>query len=300
MVTASFDVTVSRADVIAAYRLILGREPENEAVIAWHQRHSSNVAALRRTMLESAEFHLLVPGLRRSPHEGRVALGAPPLAIDTEANQAQLAAILEATATYWQLAGEILPYQSVLTRDEYRPENFPAAAEAFYLTGQDDAKIVEAALARAGRKPEEFRRCVEFGCGVGRVTGWLAFLFTEVVGVDISRAHLQLANEHLLGRGRGNFLLLQATPQAPHPIENGFDLWFSRLVLQHNPAPANLAILDRVFAGLAPRGIAIIGVPVYATGYSFAIDAYLATERGTAMEMHVTPQRAILDLARHH
>ncbi len=46
---------VTREDVVAAFRFILGREPEGEAVIESHQNIRS-VAALRETLLRSTEF----------------------------------------------------------------------------------------------------------------------------------------------------------------------------------------------------------------------------------------------------
>ena len=78
-----------------------------------------------------------------------------------------------------------------------------------------------------------------------------------------------------------------------HP-GTGYDLWYSRLVLQHNPPPVTLSILDRMFAGLAPRGLAVIHAPTYCIGYSFNIADYLAGKLGSEMEMHFTPQKPIL------
>lgn len=46
---------VTREDVIAAYRLILGRNPENEAVIGTHLGHA-NVSVLRDVFINSREF----------------------------------------------------------------------------------------------------------------------------------------------------------------------------------------------------------------------------------------------------
>jgi len=48
-------MTVSRDEVIWAYRLILGREPESEDVIRQHGA-AENLAALRRGLIDSAEF----------------------------------------------------------------------------------------------------------------------------------------------------------------------------------------------------------------------------------------------------
>ena len=43
-------------DVRAAYRLILGREPEDEEVVARHARQAASLADLMRAFLGSPEF----------------------------------------------------------------------------------------------------------------------------------------------------------------------------------------------------------------------------------------------------
>lgn len=52
---AAIGAGVSRADVVAAYRLILGREPESEEVILKHLGHTS-IESLRKVFLTSDEF----------------------------------------------------------------------------------------------------------------------------------------------------------------------------------------------------------------------------------------------------
>ena len=46
---------ISRDDVIAAYRLFLGRDPESEDVVAFHMKSPSR-EALSVTMMRSPEF----------------------------------------------------------------------------------------------------------------------------------------------------------------------------------------------------------------------------------------------------
>jgi hypothetical protein len=100
--------------------------------------------------------------------------------------------------------------------------------------------------------------------------------------------------------GHTNVSFLQVTPENLHP-GTGYDLWFSRLVLQHNPPPVTLAILDRMFAGLVQQGVAVIHVPTYYSGYSFNVSDYLADRLPPAhMRMHATPQKPILELAWRH
>lgn len=69
---------VSHEDVVNGYRLILGREPEDESVIEYHCAHA-DLMALRRALLESEEFRFLQaqPDGKRSDHVTWSALDTP-------------------------------------------------------------------------------------------------------------------------------------------------------------------------------------------------------------------------------
>jgi SAM-dependent methyltransferase len=204
------------------------------------------------------------------------------------------------TAAAWEAAGEAAPYHSVLTTDEYIPERFAENEISFFESGKDDLALILALLHRIGRPADGFRCCVEFGCGVGRVTARLAATFSTVLALDISRPHLRLAQRHLAELGFTNVSFRQVTPEDLHP-RTGYDLWFSRLVLQQNPPPVTLEILNRMFAGLVPGGVAVFHVPTYHNGYYFKIIDYLTDSLPPEnMHMHVTPQKPILELARRH
>ena len=229
-----------------------------------------------------------------------VLLTAPPQAIETAADPVTLRAMVAKTAAAWETVGETAPYHSVLTSDEYGPERFAENEIDFFESGKHDLALILALLHRIARPAEGFYRCLEFGCGVGRVTAQLAATFSEVLALDISRPHLRLAKGHLAELGHTNVSFLQVTPEDLHP-GTGYDLWFSRLVLQHNPPPVTLEILHRMFAGLVAGGVAIFHVPTYHNGYYFRITDYLADSLPPEnMHMHVTPQKPILELAWHH
>src|SRR5438445_8788800 len=58
---------ISIDDVKSAYRLILGREPENEEVVADHVRRHRSVAELRAKFLGSVEFRDQIRQLLANP-----------------------------------------------------------------------------------------------------------------------------------------------------------------------------------------------------------------------------------------
>ena len=47
---------ISREEVIAAYRLLLGREPESESVVTHYATEVADLRALRALFINSAEF----------------------------------------------------------------------------------------------------------------------------------------------------------------------------------------------------------------------------------------------------
>ncbi len=57
---------VTREEVVLAFRLLLGREPESEAAIEGH-RHLPGLAALRETIMRSAEYRHHAPPLAAEP-----------------------------------------------------------------------------------------------------------------------------------------------------------------------------------------------------------------------------------------
>jgi SAM-dependent methyltransferase len=282
----------TREDVIAAYRFILGREPESEEVIAKRVQAGVLVAELRGAMLRSEEFRKRHP----SPPPPPLPLAPPPLDIQVEAGPAEIAAMLARTGAVWARLGQEAPHWSVLTQDQYRPARIAETRAAFYATGERDRTLLRDMLARHGLAPAALPRVVEFGCGVGRVSLAIAQDFREVIACDISPSHLALGRRAASEAGRGNIAWFQSTVERPMP-GGRYDLWFSRLVLQHNPPPVMAWLLATAFARLAPGGVAIFQVPTHAVGYRFDAAAYLAGEPGRGMEMHVLPQAHIFRLA---
>jgi hypothetical protein len=76
-----------------------------------------------------------------------------------------------------------------------------------------------------------------------------------------------------------------------------FDVWFSYIVLQHNPPPVIAMVLRRALSMLAPGGVAIFQLPTHALGYRFDLAAYLAAPVSDAIEVHCLPQSVVFRLA---
>lgn len=286
-------ITLTEADVRACYRLLLGREPESEAVVATHLARSDSAATLLRRFTNSDEY----AARRQRDASQRHAFALPALPIELAASDEALGAMLDRTARAWDEAGRQAPHWSVLNQARFRPEEIGATVDAFYATGAEDARLVEGLLLRHGVAPGSLRHVLEFGCGVGRATLALARIFPWMTGCDISAPHLALAAAEARARVVDNLGWHQAGVTAPMP-GGGWDGWISRGVLQHNPPPVMAYLLRWGFAGLQPGGIAIFQVPTHQDGYGFAVGPYLASGPAKATEMHVLPQPTIFALAR--
>ena len=79
-----------------------------------------------------------------------------------------------------------------------RPMYSPAWFDAFAPNTDSASSLDVAAISRLCPR-SEFSRLLEIGCGTGRVTGPLASLGYDVIGLDISADALRLAERHAPG-----------------------------------------------------------------------------------------------------
>lgn len=288
---------ISSEAIVWAYRLFLGREPENQAIIDEKVARLSDLQAVRREFLQSEEFQRSYRGRRRPTMSGH----EPSMLIDATSSDEELQLILEHLHATWQYLGETEPYWSVLTVPKYRKENIQQTHESFYDSGQSSANQFFATLSRNGVDPATLTVCLEYGCGVGRVTYWLAQRFQTVYGYDISRPHLREAESFLNSKGLTNVALRQVRLVKDIQDFPQVDAIYSVLVLQHNPPPVISLILHEFMRALNPGGVAFFHVPTYRQGYGFFLQQYLqhdATQHND-MEMHVLPQRHIFEIVQH-
>jgi SAM-dependent methyltransferase len=275
-----------------AYRLILGREPENEAVLQSGLKYRS-FEAMRTAFLNSDEFRRKLAW--RPP---LVPLDAAPNEVEWQVDDTVAEALLAHVGATWTRLGQERPHWSVLSTDRFAPERIEATRATFYQSGTRDRDMLLAVLKRLGLEPASFPRLFEFGCGVARVTPFLAESFAEVVACDVSSSHIALARTRLAETDAGNVVVQLATAQ-DFGMTGGFDLWFSRLVLQHNPPPVMAMVLRRALGLLNPGGIAHFQVPTYARNYRFNVADYMAGLEAADgnIEMHVLPQQVIFEIA---
>ena len=298
---------ISNNDVKAAYRFILGREPESEQVVEDLANCHDTIATLRDDFLRSDEFTSRdVDVFAKTPRLSPTSFSPPRftqgrLAIDLDVAPETLAAMLRRVEATWEALGQHDPFWSVVTEDRYRTAAIANDQAAFFETGQQEVQAFQMAADRAGADLAALDTCLEFGCGVGRVTHALAPLFRTVLACDISRHHLRLAETTLAERQATGVALIHTGSMEALATLPRFDVLFSIIVLQHNPPPVAAFILGCLLDKLNPGGIAYVQVPIYRVCYAFDAAAYLQSEAGVPrMEMHVLPQHMLFKLFAEH
>ena len=285
---------LTRDEVTLAYRLILGREPESAEVVDRHLTNSGSLAELRNTFLLSAEFQELFPALLGG-HQLKKHMPAKEMSVDLHVTSDQMKQLLGHVTDQWSTLGVVDPFWSVLTHENYRKDRISSHIDAFYASGQAEINQFGGALARANISWGTPCSCLELGCGVGRVTLALAQRYSQVTGVDVSASHLKLAQEASAQRSIKGISWHHLTAIEELTRLGRFDVVYSRIVLQHNPPPIMLRLIEDMLWLLNPGGVAYFQLPTYKAGYRFKADEFLRAESMADMDMHYLPQAVVLE-----
>ena len=220
-----------------------------------------------------------------------------PRSVEVEVDDQTLDRLFSVVSQQWTVCGENRPHHSVLSSDEYLPQNLnESAIQSMYQSGADELALIKRLSERAGVDLSNKRRWLELGCGVGRVTVHLAKEFENVTAVDVSPGNLRHCIAMMTHLGIKNADLIQI--RHVRDIENlgTFDGFFSRIVLQHNPPPVQRFILDRILRSITHGGVACFQTVVGGKGYAYSAQLHLRGALSDDFEMHALPMRHIFEI----
>lgn len=294
----------------AMYRVFLLRDPDPTGLASAIQqlRSGRTYEELLNWCLRSNEFAAkyqrflrtyIGPQVALAPEQAAVPLrfvplDAPPMQVECQATVAELKELISRVGETWSSLGATRPYHSVLTGKNFLPENIDhEAIETFWATGSKEAARVGSILKKHGLHDTASKVCVEYGCGLGRITDPFANMFKQVYAYDISSKHLDKAKSKLK---YGNVEFKLCTRDLFGIGLQRCDVFYSNIVFQHNPPPLIRKLISMALEALKPDAIAIFQVPTYATGYCFRISEYLSCQKGDEMEMHFLPQSEVFTL----
>ena len=276
-------------DVRTVFRVMVKRAPDAKEVEAWSGK---TLHALRVHLAGSADFRHVLK--HTNIKFVGVHNGAPPNPIQMTGPPEQYDAMVARISQYWSGRGETDAEFSVITSAQFKPEKIEHTREQFYQLGVREFQLLSRYFERNGRSLTEVRTATDFGCGVARVTAQMAAHFNQTIGVDISPGHLRKAELRFqeLNLNNGRFIHISSLSDIDNLPET--DLFYSHIVLQHNPPPMSADILRRALAKVRKNGYALFQIPTFRENYGFSWEEYLKSE--PALEMHSLPQRYIFEI----
>lgn len=138
----------------------------------------------------------------------------------------------EKVESLYEGLGEKQALWAVMTYPEYKDDK---NLEEFFETGVAEIKLQMDRLNSLGITVQH-GSCLDFGCGVGRLTNALGAYFSEATGVDVSSTMVEKANQ-LKKLDHVKFVLNKR--QDLQCLEDqSFDFVYSNKTLQHIPYPA--------------------------------------------------------------
>ena len=132
-------------------------------------------------------------------------------------------------------------------------------ADEFFASGRAH---VEKLLRSLNETRASFKRdtCLDFGCGVGRLTMPLSRSFNRTIGVDIARSMIDLARRYHAASTQCEFLVNRGLDLRQFP-DATFDFVHSCLVLQHIPPDISLGYIAEFFRVCKPGGLVVFQLP---------------------------------------
>lgn len=297
----SAPISFSADDIVASlYRVVLGRDAETSGLRAHvASLETGGLDAKIREFINSAESSAIRNDRDCGFQDLNLSAG---MRIDASVGDDGLSALWDHVRGVWSAYGKNDALWSVISEDRFLASNNPNDDLVREFYGNTfDLRYLLAFLQRAGMAPSDFPVLAEYGCGVGRVTKWLAQDFAHIKAFDVSQPHLEAAARHTTSAGLSNIEYILVDDRAALAELRNIDLFYSFIVLQHNPPPIILDILAHAFAGLNENGVALFQVPVFAKDYAFRIGTYWQDVAALkTMEVHFVSQASIFELARQH
>ena len=158
----------------------------------------------------------------------------------------------------WEDLAELDALWAILSERQLRFDKWDE--RTFLLTGESEVKGLMEHMRRIGY-PKRWKAALDYGCGTGRITRWLARYFEECYGVDVSAKMLEKARQMNHDVPNCSFLLNNEPGLRMFPDQH-FDLVYCKLVLQHFPTRKLIEqCITELCKTLALEGLLVFQLP---------------------------------------
>ncbi|MEO0185515.1 MAG: class I SAM-dependent methyltransferase [candidate division WOR-3 bacterium] len=162
----------------------------------------------------------------------------------------------------WEEFAQKDPLWSILPIPEKKDNRWNI--EELYETGHREISSVMNYIKNLNMKIE-YRRALDFGCGVGRLTQALCEFFDECIGIDISFQMLRLARSYNKYGNRCRYILNCSSDLKIFKDEI-FDFIYSNIVFQHLPPDLTLGYIKEFIRVLKKGGMIIFQITTGVVG----------------------------------
>ncbi len=200
----------------------------------------------------------------------------------------------------WDAFGRTDPLWSIFTHPPYKGNKWNV--DEFFRTGEHLVGSIIKEVEGLGITPRG--RCLDFGCGVGRLTQALCNYFERCDGVDIAPSMIDLARKFNRHPDRCQYHVNDA-PDLRMFADNCFDFVLSWIVLQHMEPQYSKQYMKEFVRVLRPGGVAVFQVPSLFLGDPKEPEPCSAPRETPAsveptdepvMEMHCVPKGDVINL----
>jgi SAM-dependent methyltransferase len=162
-----------------------------------------------------------------------------------------------ALSSTWEAFGDTDPMFGVLSDPARQGGKWNA--EEFFASGRVHVERLFRTLDDV-RASYERGACLDFGCGVGRLTLPLSESFARTVGVDVAQSMIETARRNVRPGDRCEFIVNRDPDLALFP-DATFDVVHSCLVLQHILPAFALQYVREFFRVAKPGGLVVFQLP---------------------------------------
>jgi 2-polyprenyl-3-methyl-5-hydroxy-6-metoxy-1,4-benzoquinol methylase len=171
---------------------------------------------------------------------------------------------MSSTDKDWEKWGADNPFHGVLSDDKFLDKDIDKqAVKEFYNSGKADIDGVIKIISQInGGKPPKFKKAVDFGCGVGRLTVPLAAHAAKTVGIDVSPSMIKVAARHTPKPLKSKIKYVVSGGGSSLSLPRGYDLVHSFIVLQHIPPKRGEKFIKKMLGGLDDGGYAALHITI--------------------------------------